>query len=91
MDEFDQFDKGSLFGRTDPQSDNGNRCFSQSRESPLQWQESTGPLDLTTGQDAYKCLGTMSSVEGLERLSPFPSPQRSIVSDGQHSSPILHK
>ena len=66
VDEFEQLGKGSLLGETDPQNDNDNRCFNQSMGSPLQWQESSGSLVLTTGQEAYKGPGTLGSVEGSE-------------------------
>ena len=86
--EFGQPSQGLVLAESSSQDSNDNGCITKSMGCTLQWQESSGPLDLTTGQDAYQCSGALGSMGGSEGFSPFPSPYRSIDSDGKHSSPI---
>ena len=76
-----------VLGETNSQNCYDNQYITNSMGFTLQWEESSRPLELTTGQDAYQCTGIVGSMEGSESFSAFPSPQRSVDSDGQHISP----
>ena len=89
--QYAESDYGSVMVDTNTQGYYDHRCVLGSLGSALQWEEGSGPLDLTTGQDAYKCTGAVGSMERVESFSPFPSPQRSPHSDGQHSGPVLYQ
>ena len=80
--QYGQFNHGVIMVETGNQSYYDNGCVSSSLGNALQWQGSSGPLDLTTGQDAYECTGTLGNLDGSESLSPVPSPERSLVLNG---------
>ena len=70
-DEFEQFGKGSLLGDTEPQSDNDHGCLLARMGSPWQWQVGSGPLDLTTGQDAFNSHVLYQQIRWYQVDSPM--------------------